>query len=156
MLRNQGKRAQRKGCSKDAQGIYLTQATRRIKDGRPSLTEDSDKVTDHMANERTYLAWVRTGIAIIALGFVVAKFQLLLSELFPSAPSSTIHLSLIIGVILVSMGGLLEVLALTRFKKNQGRIQLGKYEPTSTIETAVSSAVFIVAILLVVYLLVTV
>jgi putative membrane protein len=50
------------------------------------LTGDSDKVTDHMANERTYLAWVRTGIAVIALGFVVAKFQLLISELFPSAP----------------------------------------------------------------------
>ncbi|HGE72837.1 TPA: DUF202 domain-containing protein, partial [Candidatus Poribacteria bacterium] len=32
------------------------------------------KVTDHMANERTYLAWVRTGITIMALGFVVAKF----------------------------------------------------------------------------------
>ena len=120
------------------------------------MTEGQDRVTDHMANERTYLAWVRTGIAIIALGFVVAKFQLLLNELFPSAPTSSIHLSLIIGVILVSMGGLLEVLALTRFKRNQKMIRAGRYEPTSTIETAVSTATFIVAILLVVYLLVTV
>jgi len=120
------------------------------------LTEDSDKVTDHMANERTYLAWVRTGITVIALGFVVAKFQLLLNELFPSAPTSSIHLSLIVGVILVSMGGLLQVLALTRFRKNQEMIRAGRYEPTSTIETAVSSATFIVAILLIVYLLVTV
>lgn len=120
------------------------------------MTGDSDKVTDHMANERTYLAWVRTGIAVIALGFVVAKFQLLISELFPSAPSSSVHLSLIIGVILVAMGGLLQVLALTRFKKNQAMIKVGRYEPTSTIETAVSSITFIVAILLIVYLLVTV
>jgi putative membrane protein len=32
--------------------------------------------SDHAANERTYLAWVRTGIAIIAFGFVIEKFNL--------------------------------------------------------------------------------
>ena len=34
--------------------------------------------TSHAANERTFLAWVRTGIAIIALGFVIEKFNLFL------------------------------------------------------------------------------
>ncbi len=120
------------------------------------MTEDSAKVTNHMANERTYLAWVRTAITIIALGFVVAKFQLLINELSPSAPTSSIHLSLAIGVILVAVGGSLQVLALTRFKKNQKMIKAGRYEPASTIETIVSSTIFIVALLLIVYLLVTV
>jgi putative membrane protein len=32
--------------------------------------------TDHAANERTFLAWVRTGIAVMALGFVIEKFNL--------------------------------------------------------------------------------
>ncbi len=32
--------------------------------------------SDHSANERTFLAWVRTGIAVIAFGFVVEKFNL--------------------------------------------------------------------------------
>jgi putative membrane protein len=32
--------------------------------------------TDHAANERTFLAWVRTGIAVIAFGFVIEKFTL--------------------------------------------------------------------------------
>ncbi len=32
--------------------------------------------SDHAANERTYLAWVRTGIAVIAFGFVIEKFNL--------------------------------------------------------------------------------
>src|SRR5262249_30375836 len=35
-----------------------------------------DKYSDHGANERTFLAWVRTGIATIAFGFVVEKFNL--------------------------------------------------------------------------------
>jgi putative membrane protein len=34
--------------------------------------------SDHAANERTFLAWVRTGIAVIAFGFVVEKFNLFL------------------------------------------------------------------------------
>ena len=36
--------------------------------------------TDQAANERTYLAWVRTGIAIVALGFVIEKFSLFLEK----------------------------------------------------------------------------
>src|ERR1700753_3951667 len=35
-----------------------------------------DRYSDHAANERTFLAWVRTGIAVIAFGFVVEKFNL--------------------------------------------------------------------------------
>jgi putative membrane protein len=34
------------------------------------------RYSDHAANERTFLAWVRTGIATIAFGFVVEKFNL--------------------------------------------------------------------------------
>ncbi len=34
--------------------------------------------SDHAANERTYLAWVRTGIAVIAFGFVIERFNLFL------------------------------------------------------------------------------
>jgi putative membrane protein len=34
--------------------------------------------SDHAANERTFLAWVRTAIALMAFGFLVAKFDLFL------------------------------------------------------------------------------
>lgn len=37
--------------------------------------------SDHAANERTYLAWVRTGIAVIAFGFVIEKFNLFMRSL---------------------------------------------------------------------------
>jgi putative membrane protein len=49
------------------------------------------KYSDHAANERTFLAWIRTGIAVIAFGFVVEKFNLfmivLVSTLSPEAAS---------------------------------------------------------------------
>lgn len=41
--------------------------------------------SDHAANERTFLAWVRTGIAVIALGFVIEKFDLFVLALARTA-----------------------------------------------------------------------
>jgi len=40
----------------------------------------NDRSTQFMANERTFLAWLRTSIGIIGLGFVVARFSLFLRE----------------------------------------------------------------------------
>jgi putative membrane protein len=60
----------------------------------------------YFAAERTLLAWVRTGIAVIALGFVVARFGLFLS-LVPNAAEHTGYssqLSPLIGAALVIAG----------------------------------------------------
>jgi putative membrane protein len=48
------------------------------------------RFTDHSANERTYLAWIRTAIAIIALGFLIEKFNLFLNY-FGKAVGDTAH-----------------------------------------------------------------
>ena len=48
-----------------------------------SVEKESAKVSNrrvHMANERTFLAWIRTSIGIMAFGFVVEKFALLKSR----------------------------------------------------------------------------
>jgi hypothetical protein len=44
------------------------------------LPEDK-RASEYLANERTFLAWIRTSIAIISLGFVIAKFGVWLREL---------------------------------------------------------------------------
>jgi putative membrane protein len=44
-----------------------------------------ENFTDHSANERTFLAWLRTGIAVIAFGFVIEKFNLFMSALGSAA-----------------------------------------------------------------------
>lgn len=43
---------------------------------------------DHAANERTFLAWIRTGLTIMALGFVIERLDLFLATLGPDAPGS--------------------------------------------------------------------
>lgn len=54
-----------------------------------------EKYSDHAANERTFLAWVRTGIATIAFGFVVEKFNLFvrtMAEANASNGTTQLHL----------------------------------------------------------------
>ena len=46
---------------------------------------------DHAANERTFLAWVRTGIAVIVFGFVIEKFNLFVLAIAHSAPAELGH-----------------------------------------------------------------
>jgi putative membrane protein len=127
---------------------------------KETLNEEGDgdgrKITDYLSNERTYLAWLRTGIAVIGLGFVVAKFGLVVKGLVPSAPETSFHFSSYIGMALVLIGGFMELLALKRFTRNQERIRLGKYEPSAGIEAIMSTAIFATSLLLIIYLLLTV
>jgi putative membrane protein len=76
--------------------------------------------SDHAANERTFLAWIRTGITVMALGFVIERLDLLLASLglaaqdkeVPIAGQAEIH-GLSVG--LVSLAVLLIVGASYRF-----------------------------------------
>jgi len=62
----------------------------------------------HQANERTMLAWVRTGIALMAFGFAIARFGLFLRQLAAigraATPATSAMGSGYIGVLLVAFG----------------------------------------------------
>lgn len=46
----------------------------------------SQHVTDHLANERTFLAWIRTAIAVMTLGVAINRFALFLMEMHQVVP----------------------------------------------------------------------
>jgi putative membrane protein len=48
------------------------------------------RYSDHAANERTFLAWVRTAIAVMAFGFVIERFDLFLRYAAPPAAQQEI------------------------------------------------------------------
>jgi putative membrane protein len=111
----------------------------------------TDKVTAHLANERTYLAWVRTGIVVITLDFAVARFGLALTSVVDVVPG--IRYSSVVGIALVLLGGVIELFALKRYRSNQEMISANKYEVTSSAEAILSVAVFLLAILILARLL---
>jgi len=80
------------------------------------------RYSDHAANERTFLAWVRTAIAVMAFGFLVERFDLFLQiagqTLARRALSPTGQLvGNVSGLILIALGAGLIVLATVRFRK---------------------------------------
>jgi inner membrane protein YidH len=84
-----------------------------------------ERYSDHAANERTFLAWVRTGIATIAFGFVVEKFNLFVRTIVEANMSDAVarlrlsHFSDAFGhydgIVLILIGMLIIVLSLVRF-----------------------------------------
>jgi putative membrane protein len=67
----------------------------------------SDDPRVRFAAERTLLAWVRTGLALMGFGFVVARFGLFLRELAAVRPDSPPHhgaFSLWLGMTLILIG----------------------------------------------------
>lgn len=80
---------------------------------------------DHLANERTFLAWLRTSIAVIAFGFVIDKFSLYLKYFDPSLSAQTGSLKAsFVGIGLIWAGTLLIPIALWFFLKEQRDIDL--------------------------------
>jgi putative membrane protein len=63
------------------------------------------------AAERTLLAWIRTGIAVMGLGFVVARFGVFLRVVSQRPEMPTSHVSAIIGVAFILLGSLSIALA---------------------------------------------
>ena len=109
---------------------------------------------DHLAHERTFLAWVRSCIAIMALGFVVARFGLLIRELGPHAPRQTpVGLSTGFGVGMVACGAVLVVLATLRYRSALRAIDRGDYRPSAGLILLLSGGSVVVAALLAAYLL---
>ena len=61
------------------------------------------RYTDHSANERTYLAWIRTSVAIMAFGFLIEKFDLFVSYIGKAIGDET-HFQPSLSAELVGLG----------------------------------------------------
>src|SRR2546422_11384328 len=122
---------------------------------RSSRFLTSKKVTDHLANERTFLAWIRTGLAIIAFGFVVERFGLLLRELGLKVNSQSVlpgHYSTLIGITLTLLGTLVMVVALLNFLQTRRSIDKEQFHPHVTFAILLTIITCLIGLILAVYL----
>ena len=82
-------------------------------DRQPEIREKA-ALSDYLAAERTLLAWIRTGLALMGFGFVVARFGLFLQELQiaqHTLPARSYGLSLWFGTALIAVGVIVNILA---------------------------------------------
>lgn len=123
----------------------------------------SSNRTDHMANERTFLAWIRTSIGIMAFGFVVEKFALfvkqisyfLASQNAPHPPLvSTNHqaLSSVFGICLVAVGALIGFFSFVKYKRTEQQIEQNTYRYSSLLAMSLTILVVVIGLFLALYL----
>jgi putative membrane protein len=103
-------------------------------------------VRDHLANERTLLAWQRTALAMLGIGFVVDRFAL--------GSSGTSPLGSLLGVLLIALGGAISVVGAYRFMRTEREIDMRTYRPSILAHLVLTAAVVIGAILLAIFVLV--
>jgi putative membrane protein len=119
---------------------------------------EEKRASEYLANERTFLAWIRTSIAVMSLGFVVAKFGVWLRELAtqlaPQTPIRSTGLSLPIGVAMMAMGGALAVLAAWHYHLVNLAIERGEVRANRGLIVTVTAGVALLAVIMIVYLLV--
>lgn len=115
------------------------------------------KATDYLANERTFLAWIRTCISIIGLGFVVARFGVWLRELSvsvnPTVRVPTTGLSLPIGIAMMTLGSVLAVISAWHYHVTVRAIERGEVGANRTLVVMVAVAVALLGASMIAYLL---
>jgi putative membrane protein len=115
-----------------------------------------DKSREQLANERTLLAWVRTGLALMGFGFVIAKFTLFLKQLsfmmkiesFTTNPYSDF-----IGILMLALGILVVILAFIQYKRHERQLLLQTFYTSSSLSLAITLAIVLVGVVLILYLM---
>lgn len=115
------------------------------------------KASDHLANERTFLAWTRTSISIIVFGFVVAKFGITLRQLLSVQGRGTEQsgVSLAIGIAFMAVGVFMALVALVRYQHTRRLLESGTFKPARATVVLVGGMTAVFGVILALYLLVT-
>ena len=101
--------------------------------------DDKPQLTEHLANEQTFLAWLRTGIEVMAFGFVAIKFSLFASR--------------VMGIVLVGVGALMTLMSYIRYIKTVHQLRRGEYKYSAWLLTITAVILFVISVVLIFCLL---
>jgi putative membrane protein len=110
----------------------------------PGSVDRSAATRDHLANERTLLAWQRTALALLGLGFIVDRFA------FEGRGTSVA--GSILGLALIAIGALASVAGTIRFLRTERDIDQATYRPAHLAHLLLTGATVVGAVLLVLLL----
>lgn len=100
----------------------------------PNPNRDS-RLREHLANERTFLAWLRTSISLIGFGLAIARFSLFLRQIETKTTQQTVENNTIfnsenLGLSLVIVGVIVIALAAWRYNRVFRQIERAEYRPS--------------------------
>jgi putative membrane protein len=123
----------------------------------PNTAVNPNRARDHLANERTFLAWVRTGVAIVVFGFAIGRFAIAIHQLMQleGRVPHTAGLSVWFGMTSILGGVLLTLAGLVRYRKTRAQLDSGRFQPAGFLIDLVGVLTAILGLLLAGYLVYT-
>jgi putative membrane protein len=121
------------------------------------VPENSNRARDHLANERTFLAWVRTAAAIVVFGFAIGRFSIAMRQLtvLQGHPVRTAGLSVWMGASSIVAGVAMAIAGLVRYRRTRAQLDMGTFEPAGFVLDLVTILVVLFGLALAAYLIYT-
>jgi putative membrane protein len=118
---------------------------------------EEKRASEYLANERTFLAWIRTSIAVISLGFVIGRFAVWFRRMTPGNESKPERFgaSLMVGVAMMALGALLAILAVRRYYVVNRAIDEGRVKADRGLVVLVTVLVVLLATGMIAFMLLT-
>ena len=125
---------------------------------------DPIRTRNLLALERTFLAWIRTSLGIMAFGFVVEKFALFIKQIavvlsnqnisdIAHPPATTSSNASHFGILLIGFGAILGLCAFIQYKRTQKQIEHGVYHSSSNLAGVLTIAMLAIGAFLIYYLI---
>ena len=124
--------------------------------GKPpahALVAEDKRATEYLANERTFLAWIRTSIAVISIGFALTRLSVEWSTLSVQLRHGSSGGSFKMGIVLMAFGAVLAILAVWRYQSVNRAIDQGKVKADRALIIFVTVLVVAIAVGAIAYML---
>jgi putative membrane protein len=113
------------------------------------------RIREHLANERTFLAWVRTGVAVVIFGFAIGRFAITIQEFMRAEghPERAASVSVWFGVLSIVAGTALVFAGFNRYRRNRAQLEAGTFKPAGYIIDLVTIITMALGLALAAYLI---
>jgi inner membrane protein YidH len=124
-----------------------------VRDDETALMRERSQAREHLANERTALAWTRTSVTLISVGFAVSRYGLFLSRTGDATHGGNAGVARVLGGLLVAAGVAVAGAACARFLRARVQIRNGAFRPEAWLESALTGVTVALGVGLVAYIL---
>jgi putative membrane protein len=117
--------------------------------GRSDVDSPHPDYRFSLANERTFLAWIRTGLGLMGIGFAVSRFGLFLRQISAAethVPTHSTGLSVWSGVALVALGVIVNLVSVARHIQLVRQLSSGTWQPGRVSRDAVVLGLILAAV----------
>lgn len=109
-----------------------------------------DRQREHQANERTFLAWVRTSLSFIGIGLALTRFSLFIRQInrLGSTTNGSVSsdITTFLGTALIGIGVTTIVLGLWEYNRAYRQIEARSYQPNRVLVWVVAIAILLLGV----------